>query len=459
VSILSFFSGTPRSEQAAVLLELEATWDRWDVFVLRMPVGAGKSRVAHCISAWLASKQRSLLKEPAATILTPTNVLVNQYLDDWPDLPTIKRINTYPSRAAYETAKSVGLRAPMRVLNYYSYLAHRAYAPCVVVDEAHNLVPFLQNMEALNIWPHLLDVPDWVRTTDQLAGWAQSDGRAKTAKLAAKLAQHPDTYVVERVREDYRGHERDCIKLLPLTPRNNRPILWPGRRVKKLVFMSATFHQEDLYDLGLEGRRVKIIDCGSPIPPDRRPIVYAPVGSLGAAHRSRTMPDLVEGIQRLLAKHPERGVIHTTYAMARELRAGSLGGADRLVWHGHANKDRVFREWLANPGGTGDGRVLVACGFAEGIDLAGDRARWQGVTKLLYPDRSDTAVAAKAALRPDWYAWMAAKTLQQTVGRVSRGPMDFGVTYVLTSEFGHLYARNRDMFPESFNQSLEFGQI
>lgn len=456
-NILTHFTGTPRQEQRDVLLELEASWNYYEVFVLRMPVGSGKSRVAHCLASWLGARARG----PAATILTPTNVLVRQYLDDWPTLPSLARADTYRDQRAYASARATCLAAPTKILNYYAYLAHRAYSPTVIVDEAHNLVPFLQDKEAVKVWLHLDDVPDWVRSTDELAAVAARSGGKRMAALRRKLSQHPDTYVVERANEPYRGHDRDVIKLLPLTPRNNRPILWPPYRVKKLVFMSATFHAEDLYDLGLEGRRVKIIDCASPIPAANRPVVYAPVGSMGMGGRAATLPRMLDAIERLLATNPERGLIHATYGLAAQLRASRLGNHPRLVWHNRASKERVFRQWLAGrdvPAADGS-PVLVGSGFTEGIDLAHDRARWQAITKLMYPDRSETAVAAKAAQRPDWYAWMAARDLQQAVGRVSRGADDFGRTYILTSEFGNLYSSHRDMFVPSFHEALDFGSV
>lgn len=448
-SIMTFFTGTPRECQLEALLEMERTWHQYDVFVIRAPVGAGKSRIAHCLASWAHETFSQ-----GSTILTPTNLLVQQYCDEFSDLATLKRINAYPSRAAYESARQALFKSPLKVLNYYSYLAHRAYSPIALVDEAHGLVPFLQDKEAVRLWTHLTPVPEWCWTVDALAAWAAGHDDKKLNKLAKKLAQHPDTYVVERVTEEFRGHDREAIKLLPLTPRSNRPILWPPRTVRKLVFMSATFHAEDLYDLGLDGRRVKVIDCASPIPVEQRPVIYAPVGSLGRAHRSRTMPGLVTAIESLLQRHPERGVIHATYGLAREIRS-SLGGHPRLVWHTHSNKDRVYREWLAGAGR--DDKVLVACGLSEGIDLAGDRARWQAVTKLMFPDMSDVAVAAKLQLRPTWYAWRAARDLQQQIGRVCRGPTDYGITYILTSEFARLWEEHRSMFPDDFK--LQFGRV
>jgi ATP-dependent DNA helicase DinG len=235
-----------------------------------------------------------------------------------------------------------------------------------------------------------------------------------------------------------------------LTPRHNRPILWPARTVRKLVFMSATFSAEDLHDLGLEGRRVRLIDCGSPIDAEDRPVAYWPTANMGLAGQTAGLPALVARIRQVLSKHPsERGVIHTTYALATKLRE-ALADEPRLKWHTPATAQSVYREWRRDPGPV----VLVACGMTEGIDLPGDLCRWQIVTKLMFPDLTDPAVSAKRQARPEWYAWMPARDLQQAVGRSSRGPGDKSVVYVLDNSFAMLYSKHRDLFAPAFQAAL-----
>lgn len=455
-SPLDWFDGTPRAGQVATLAAAPAAWPGADVLVVRAPVGAGKSRMAVALARWAGG----------ATILTPTNNLLAQYTETWPDLPVPLYRADVPGTQAWLRHKAELAAAPVKGANYYSYLAHKLYSPTVIVDEAHRLVPMLQELEAITLWEHLTPWPHWIQTTADLLGFATSvadDGPSASragrlyAKLVNKLAQHPDTYTVRVETADYRGRPRRCLRLLPLTPRHNRPVLWP-RRVKRLVFLSATFGAEDLYDLGLDARRVTVLDSPSPIPARNRPVVYAPVGSLGMAGRAASLPRLEAALGELLRRHPERGVIHATYGLAQELRAGALGRDPRLVWHSPDNAGRVLHDWLdvAKKAPSGDGRVLVACGMTEGIDLHGDRARWQAVCKLLYPDRSDPAVAAKLAVRPRAYAWSAARDVIQASGRVCRGPEDFGKTYILDADFGRLFAQNRDMFPGWFTEALEF---
>lgn len=160
-------------------------------------------------------------------------------------------------------------------------------------------------------------------------------------------------------------------------------------------------------------------------------------------------------LKQLAARHAnERGVIHTTYALAEKLKA-HLGDDPRYRWHTPFTRESVYRQWRREGGNA----ILVACGMTEGIDLPGDLARWQCITKVMYPDLTDPAVAAKQALRPDWYVWSAARDLQQAVGRTSRGPGDYSMTYVLDNSFAMLYSRHRDLFPRAFQDALHTGSL
>lgn len=423
------------------------------MFVVRAPVGTGKSKLAQAIGAALAADGKR------TAILAPTENLVRQYAATCPELVTIGHKGSYPL-ADWAAAKARFAAGPTTVANYYTYLAHRAYAPCVVFDEAHRLVGALQEMETIKLWEHEYAVPEWVRTTTDLHAWAASaPGDDKLCRLATRLASRPDTYTVDVGWDAWRGQTRRVLTLRPLTPRLNRPVFWP-RQVRKLVLMSATLHSEDLWDLGLESRRVAVVEVGSPIPPERRPVVYRPIARPGFGADATQIPRLEAGIAAVAAENPgARGLVHTTYAIAAELKSGALGGHPRFHWHTPATAQSALAGWLRGADRPGDDRILVASGMSEGLDLVGDLARWQVVTKIGYPSKADPAVLAKLALRPDWYSWVAARELQQAVGRVCRGPEDYGVTYILDGAFPDLYRRtgggvDASVWPTSFTAAL-----
>ncbi len=442
--ILTHFSGDARPQQTEALREIQARWREADVFLVRAPVACGKSRIADCVTRW----------QGAGAIITPTNNLVAQYCRDFPDLATIGHRSDY-SAEDWAVAKASFAAAPRVLCNYFTYLAHRNYRRVLVADEAHRLIPTLQDQEAIRLWDHEFKIPDWVQTTTDLQAWAEQGAQesAKLSRLADRLASHPNTFTVDVSWDTWRGKTERVWTLRPLTPRLNRPILWPSK-VKKLVLMSATMHPSDCWELGLETRRIAVIEVGSPIPPERRPIVYAPAARPSYGRTAEAVPLLAAKIQSLAARHAtERGIVHTTYALAAQLRDTDLGRDQRYVWHTPQNAGAVYHHWLR----SGGNEILVASGMAEGLDLAGDLARWQVHTKIQYPSKADPAVLAKLAVRPEWFVWEAAKDLQQAVGRVCRGPEDYGVSYIITSEFPDLYRQGQrlGMWPQCFVEALQ----
>jgi Rad3-related DNA helicase len=165
--------------------------------------------------------------------------------------------------------------------------------------------------------------------------------------------------------------------------------------------------------------------------------------------------EVAGAVARLLDRHPERGLIHATYAMAQDLRK-HLGEHPRLRWHDPDTRAEVYQAWRRD---STPGVCLVGSGMTEGIDLPGDLCRWQAITKVEWPDLGSPAVAAKQAQRPDWYAWAAARAVQQAVGRSSRGPGDWSVSYILDSSFQRLYTDNQAMFAPSFQAALRYGVV
>ena len=455
-NILSHFreSYTPRPVQVAILNEIETHWNDYDVFIINADVGAGKSLMADCIAKWqFASSGVS------TSIITPTNILVNQYLESCPDMTTMAKKCKFSTQGDYNNAKDTFKRASLKLANYFTYLAHRAYSPILIADEAHKLIPMLQDMEGMRIWKHILPYPDNVRTVFDLLAWATHcatidlgvRNNKSVAKLISTISSAPDRYVIDIEEEMYKENTRERIRVYPLTPRYNKPILWPSYTVKKVVLMSATFGIEDLYDLGLDTSRVRKIEGPSPIPAGQRPIKYEPVGNMSYKHQLANLPRLVEKIEKLMEKHSEKGLIHCTYSLSARLRSRFMNN-ERIIWHNKENKNQMLKEWLGSS--PKEGKVFVGCGLSEGLDLKGDRGRWQAICKIAYPNMGDVAIGAKLKQRPSWYNWMAVRDLEQARGRICRAEDDYGITYILDSGFARLFNNNKDMFSKAFKEAL-----
>ena len=457
--ILSHFRGTPRSGQADVLTKIQKEWDNYEVFIVNAPTAFGKTRVIDCVASWRAANGGS------ATTIVPTNMLVSQTKRECPDyevMPYKHACRDWPR------TKARVLAAPKKLANYMSYMANRMYSECLIVDEAHGIISTLQEFDGMMWYQDKHLYPKGVATSLELMMWLSE--LPDEVKLSPKKTWKPkkDLKKLKRSEADFiLKHEtvewgrykkvRDRLCVVPLTARHLPPVFWPPARVKKKVFLSATFDKEDLYDLGLDSQRVCYIEAASPIPAQARPIIYSPLASLtyrAWEKDSSAMDKVASMIEQQLEKWPnDKGLIHVTYSVAAKIKAHPrLRQNKRLMFHTQANKERVYKEWTTSS--RTEGKALIACGLTEGIDVKGELGRWQIVGKMAYPSLTEDAIAKKMKHRPRWYYWSAVKTFLQSCGRICRGPEDYGETIVIDSEFGKLYNGHQSLFPSWFRQAL-----
>jgi Rad3-related DNA helicase len=389
MSVFDYFPGEPRAVQREVLQQIEENWSAHDVFVIQAPVATGKSRIATALAGWAGS----------AVVLTPTNVLVDQYAEEFPTLSPMYRHAMYRGKREFLTARNRYKNAPAGLSNYYIYMTHKAYRPTVIFDEAHNVLPMLTDGVCIKLWQHLYGWPDEVHDLSDIIEWLENNSVTapnrirKLDELRTILDENRGSHLIELDEEVYRGKDRMLLRLTPLDARGSKPILWP-RQVQKIVLMSATINESDIYDMGLDDRRVCYIECDSPIPPVNRPFVQLDVCNMAYRHREKSVPLAAEAIKQLLQRHPERGVIHCTYAVARQLRK-HLGGEERLMWHTKDTRTQMYQEFINTP--PADGRVLVASGLYEGVDLNYDLARWQVLCQVPWLSLAEPAIQEKLA--------------------------------------------------------------
>ena len=436
----------PYPEQEELLSKIIKDWYRYDVFLINAPVAFGKSAVAKSIM--------NLAEHHGMTSnwCVPTNELVRQGVGEF-DLPTLHVKRAYDNAAAQREARGIIQNAPQTIINYYTLLANKIYKPVAIFDESHGLIPMLQDMEGVSYWETNKGYPENIYNTSQLLVWLaeRADWDMKAKKMLKAMEAHPTMFTISHSWGKYRGKDRQCMRLFPLSPRNNAPILWPPSRTKKIFLMSATTHPSDVHELGLDDRRVVRYDATSPIPKAHRPLIYEPVGNMSRGAYRETKERLVSYILDKLDQEEGKGFIHATYGLAASLRGDTrLSEHPRLMWHTKGTKDRQFRRWLASDGD----KVFVGSGLTEGINLKYNLCRWQIITKILYPYLGDAAIAAKKEQNIDWYVWQAVRDLLQAYGRVCRAPDDYGKTFLTDSAFAMLQHKNKDMFPKWMKEAL-----
>jgi Rad3-related DNA helicase len=364
------------------------------------------------------------------------------------------------------------------------YLAHKLYRDVLVVDEAHNLIPVIQDRLSLTIWQHDYRYPSNMYRPEQIRDWLatlpeRTRAHQKMAALGEAVSSKCPQYVIRRTEKEFNGkgtlrgepEMRDCLELLPVDISDAPPMFWPGLggyspnqsggcarpagKVAKLVLMSATIGAKDVESLGLGRRkRVLYIDCKSPIPSCNRPILPLDTVSVNRfVLTSRGGIDKIANEIGRIADHHlgEKGVIHATYQLATLLR-DALPGV-RYMFHDRNSKRDVYQQFRDSD--PAEGRILVASGMYEGIDLPEDLGRWQVIAKVPWKSLGDPAIAHLAERNPDWYTWECIRTVIQACGRICRTPEDYGVTYVLDTSFWRMLSEGYKMLPEWWLEALQ----
>jgi Rad3-related DNA helicase len=88
----------------------------------------------------------------------------------------------------------------------------------------------------------------------------------------------------------------------------------------------------------------------------------------------------------------------------------------RLITHENGrDKDVRLEQMFAKPG-----TVLVSPSSHEGLDLFGDRSRFQVIAKLPFASLGDKRVKRRMKVDKDWYSLHTAQKFIQAVGRSIR---------------------------------------
>ncbi len=480
MDLLSYFPyQEPREIQKAALEVLGANWDNYEVFVLSAPTAFGKTAVARTLCDALRS----------VSVITPTNLLVEQFRTEFPDTPSLSRLDSYHceewkrpcSSTRAKLAKfckgcqcgkdlsTAKYRRGPGVYNYHTYLSHKLYRDVLIVDEAHNLLPIIRERFALTLWQHDYHYPSTAWRPEQLLQWASklSEKRKKTRKVEAlldALESNKPLYTAQRTKQWFNGkgtirgepEERDCIQLLPVDIRGVPALFWP-REVRKIVLLSATISRKDIEALGLDRRKVLYINCESPIPADSRPIVAVPITAVNRHNMPEATRKIGEYIDRVVAPQHvgEKGLVHATYQMAAQLREILTG--PRYMFHDRFNKREVYQ--MFRDSDPAYGRILVASGMYEGIDLPEDLGRFQVIAKVPWPSLGNAAIRYQSEQDPDWYLWETLRITIQAAGRICRTPEDFGTTLIIDSSFERLIreSSNAGLVPQWFMDGLASG--
>jgi Rad3-related DNA helicase len=207
--------------------------------------------------------------------------------------------------------------------------------------------------------------------------------------------------------------------------------------------------------LGIDPTKARFLALPSPFPVEHRLIHICPVVKWNYRDAGPAIAQTCRALEKILQLHPnDRGIVHvSSYWQAREVVQQCR--SKRLITHENAReKDFRLEEMFARPGA-----VLVSPSSHEGLDLYGDRSRFQVIAKLPFASLGDKRVNKRREVDENWYSLHTAQKFIQAVGRSIRSDSDFAITYVLDAAFPRFAERAWEFFPEYIRDALRVEEV
>lgn len=474
---LPFTSWRPRQdEMVQEVLDLNSG----DVLILEAPCGYGKSGVAGATSYY----------RPGTTVTMHSRDLQAQYCEQldgvfravWgrahypctdPDHiadfthvygepPTREDCHLRkPSECEYECpyrdAVVDALSARARTFNLHYAFHSRWWRPhCadLFCDEAHRLPVVLSDLVSIEMTeslrrrltlppfplapvssPHSIkQVRHWIdkcsspltalsKSKDIKAKRSAERWKSRLETLASVISLDGEWYVTSKPGEG--------LLAKPVIPGAfSSSILVPEAR--SYVLMSATIGDPSVLasELGIENYTFRTYP--HIFPPENRPVIfYQDSPKLSYRSTESEYRYQIELIQGIMAEHKgEKGIIHTaSWSHAKRLAAALEGNGRRIILPEPRERVRSIERFKR----SGDGTVAISPSWKEGLDFAGDLARWCAIVKLPWPSLADPIVKLRIRRKggKNWMDWVTALSVVQAAGRIVRSPEDWGVTYIL----------------------------
>jgi ATP-dependent DNA helicase DinG len=401
----------------------------------------------------------------------------------------------------YERAKMQALSADLTVINTAYLLAEANHIgklsdrPLIVMDECDTLEWDLMGYVEFNLSTHRLErlgieAPKKGVHKTTIATWLAEELMPGLREVYRGLKTYTDD--VKKIRErnaierligqastvfsdlkqdldeeaegwvrDYPG-DKTALALKPVkVDKFGEDVLW--RHGERFLCMSATIisGHELSESLGIEesGRKWHVVKVPMTFPVENRRIHVAPVANMAQRNKEVAWPQVAAAISRVLARHPgERCLVHTVSYDLTKYLTDALGRSESdgrriLSYRNAQERARALADFRATPAS-----VLLAPSFDRGVDLRDDDCRVVVVAKVPFPYLGDKQINARMRLPggQEWYTVQTIRTLVQMTGRHVRSKDDWGVTYLLDSQFvSNIWKKNKHLLPTWWREALD----
>ena len=283
---------------------------------------------------------------------------------------------------------------------------------------------------------------------------ALKDTERLTRTINGILA-NPKNWIVSDIKKDNYKIEKVELKPLDISP-YCKTVFGKG---SKTLIMSATILNNKAFckSIGLDPDEVKFIQIESDFPIEHRAIFPLNIAYLNYSnlHSIDIMSKISTAVDNLMSTHKnDKGIIHTTsYEQLNFIKENLSQENTRrlLVTDPEIQRDEIISQHTSSPKPT----VLISPSLHTGLDLKDGLSRFQIITKVPYPNKSDRWTNAKRQVDEEWYYWQTALRLIQAYGRSIRSKDDWARTYVLDSAFSYFVRKNRNILPRWFIQAIK----
>lgn len=497
----------PREVQIKAVEWLTSVWDSKNICkVISSPVASGKSILSKTIAKY------NELQGLKTAIITPQNLLIDQYIDEFPDLNYVKGKDHYKCDLSKTTCTEG--KELQKILNIpckecpYDYARYRAYnesatifntmsyyvlpklknaidyndvvydIDTIIVDEFQALPSMLRELITIKLWERDIkwetgvssSIPNVIELLRKynnkllyfiLNKNTDIESRINYTKLQKRidfiiyqLRVNEQYFICEEVKEKFRG---DLQFALVIRPKYVPSSISSGffKIAKRIILMSGTAFSNIWEELGFES--VDYIDLPSPIPVQRRQIFATKSininSKLNAIERVKMLEDLAEQIKYIVNEiHPfESGVILLPYNLAQEIKY-LLDESPYIHMDKTTKKSTIEKFKQGEIYGVG-----IFSGSYEGLSLNDDVSRFTIIPKCPYPNMMDKVVKVRMREKPLDYSMETITTIIQASGRSTRSERDYSFTYLLDTNFIKLYPRVSKHIPKYFKESINFG--
>lgn len=266
-----------------------------------------------------------------------------------------------------------------------------------------------------------------------------------------------DMDVVEFGRSKYKAFKLKPVKVDKFL----RNFVW--NRADKRVLSTATMPYRDnpgrwMAQIGLPGE-THVIRVGMPFDKGHRPVFTdRMVANMSRGGIDRNWDAVMEEINSLAGQYNnKKGLIHcASYSRGEDFwqdaqNYSNLKGNVKFD-RPEENTDSEMWDWQD---GTED--IFVSPAVTEGVDLEGDKCRWQVLMKVPFPSPGDPRVEYLLDEMPhigwDWYYETTANAIIQSVGRAVRSKDDYADYYVLDEKFNDVL--DRVAMPDWFTEAID----